>query len=108
MSDSDNTSKPASLASLLPKELLEQLADTQVPSKELLEHLAHMQSPIQVVQSMLADIGDIHVKTYEDLWRQFSQDFAQEMQRSRNALDRIELLAKAGWTLPMSMSLPEF
>jgi hypothetical protein len=38
----------------------------------------------------------------------FSKQFADAMQQTRDALERVELLAQRGWTLPMEMSLPEF
>lgn len=41
------------------------------------------------------------------MWAQTADDVIRAMERTRNLLRRVELLAELGWTLPMTMSLPE-
>lgn len=45
---------------------------------------------------------------WQESWSELSKVVAEGMKRTRDALERVELLAALGWTLPMKMSLPEF
>jgi hypothetical protein len=40
-------------------------------------------------------------------WENFIKRFAEGMRRTHDALDRVELLAQIGWTLPTEMSVPQ-
>ena len=63
-------------------------------------------------QNILSQIGPAFARfqstALQESWSALSKVVAEGMKRTRNALERVELLAALGWTLPMEMSLPEF
>lgn len=47
-------------------------------------------------------------KAFQQSWKDFSKIVTEAFKQTANGLQRVELLAALGWTLPMGMSIPEF
>jgi hypothetical protein len=67
------------------------------------------------VMKMLKDSAEKSAESLRTLWdsieestTSFQKTIAECIRLNRDALERVELLAALGWTLPMEMSLPEF
>lgn len=63
-------------------------------------------------QNVASSIGDAFSRfqsaALQESWGELSKVIAEGMRRTRDALERVELLAALGWTLPMNMTPREF
>lgn len=102
------------------QELLFQVASVQTDALQkalqtpeyqtLLNQMAESQRA--ACQALAAQIGPAFAEwqsnALQDTWNRFRDVIAEGIERTHDALERVDLLAVLGWTLPMEMSLPEF